>query len=68
MRQISLRLPEELHDRATHEAAKGHPSLQEWIREAIAEKLGRSGESSGLAELRERVAALERAIDIPPPL
>lgn len=60
--RINLQLSDDLHERLVEEAQKAGVRPTAWAREAIAWRLGRAEARDELAELRDRVARLERAL------
>lgn len=58
--RLTLRLSESMHRAARDLAREDGVALTEWIRDAIAERIGRARVEGELEELRQRVAQLER--------
>lgn len=60
--RINLHLSEDLYTRLVAEARKGGVRPTSWAREAIAWRIGRAEARDEVAELRERIARLEREL------
>lgn len=63
MPRINLQLSEDLHAQVVDEAKRGGIRHTDWVREAIAWRLGRL---DAMREFEERLAAVERAVGLRP--